>query len=56
MKVFVPIHPTADWGGLELSRLRKMKETGSRAKTTYIRPKHYSIREHIALAKKTHKI
>jgi len=52
MKVHVPVHLTPDWIGSELSRLIQAREAGRKARTTYIRPKHISIREHIALADK----
>ncbi len=52
MKVYVPQHLTADWIRRELSRLHEARESGRSTKTTYLRPKSLSIREHIALAEK----
>jgi hypothetical protein len=52
MNVHVPQHLTADWIGRELSRRHGARASGRSTKTTYLRPKSLSIREHIALAEK----
>ena len=56
MKVHVPLHLTPEWIAQELSRLHQAREEGRSVKTTYLRPKHISIREHIALAEKLQKL
>jgi hypothetical protein len=56
MKVHVPLHTTPDWIGTEVSRRFHEGDTGRPARrTTYIRPKTISIRQHIALAEKLKK-
>ncbi len=53
MKVHVPQHMTPNWIGLEVSRRFHEGKSGRTAhRTTYIRPKTISIRQHIALAEK----
>ena len=47
MKVHVPIHITAGWLASEAAPRAEAK---SRGKTTYIKPKKFSIREFIARA------
>jgi hypothetical protein len=52
VKAFVPLHVTPDWIGRELSRRAHERKSDRATRTTYIRPKTLSIREHIAQADK----
>jgi hypothetical protein len=55
MKRHVPIHLTDNWIVDEMSRRQALREEGKSDRTTYIRRKHISIRECIALAEQLRK-
>lgn len=57
MKVHVPLHMTPDWMGAEVSRRVHEGKTGRAVRrTTYLYPKHISIRQYIARAEQLKKI